>query len=95
MKTVISVRFSQQQQEGIQRQAEDQGTTPAALIREAVDQFLENANGEGLEARISARLEALAATLPQAAAQATADEIESRRKAALAAKQAREASQNE
>jgi len=90
MKTVISVRFSQQQQEGIQRQAEDQGTTPAALIREAVDQFLENANGEGLEARISARLEALAATLPQAAAQATADEIESRRKAALAAKQARE-----
>lgn len=94
MKTVVSVRFSEQQQEGIQKTAAARGTTPAALIREAVDQFLENANGEGLEARLAARLESLAAALPAAVAVAVADDIEARKRAALAAKQAREAAQN-
>jgi hypothetical protein len=87
MKTVISVRFSQQQQEGIQKTAEAQGTTPAGLIRAAVDQLLENATGGGLEARLAARLEALSAALPHG----VADEIETRRRAALEAKAAREA----
>ena len=92
MKTVISVRFSDEQQAGIQRQAEARGTTSASIIRKAVDDFLENEDGGGLEARISARLEAMAAQLPATVAQATAHEIECRRRAAMAAKQAREAS---
>jgi len=87
MKTVVSVRFSGEQQAGIQKQAETRGTTPAAIVRKAVDEFLENSNGGGLEARLASRLEALAAALPRG----VADEIEARRRAALEAKAAREA----
>jgi len=90
MKTVMSVRFNEQTVKKIQAAAEDSSSNPAALIRKAVEEFLENLNGEGLEARLAARLEALTAALAALPA-AVADEIEARRKAALAAKQAREA----
>lgn len=78
MKTVMSVRFDEQTVKKIQAAAEDSSTTPASLIRKAVGEFLENLNGEGLEARLAARL----AAVPQA----VADEIEARADARRAAK---------
>ena len=91
MKTVMSIRFPTEQHQAIIKAAElHNNSNPAELVRRAVAEHLEKLNGGGLEARIAARLEALASNLPAVVAQATADEIETRRRAALAAKHARE-----
>ena len=74
----MSVRFDEQIVKKIQAAAEGQGSNPAALIRKAVDEFLENLNGEGLEARIATRLEALAARLESNLASRTAAEFQAR-----------------
>lgn len=84
MKTaVVSVRFDEKTVAEIQAAAEQQASNPAALIRQAVAVYLENLDGGGLEGRLASRLE----TLPQATAQAVADEIERRRIAARAARE--------
>lgn len=78
MKTVMSVRFDEQTVKKIQAEAEGQGTTPASLIRKAVGEFLENLNGESLEARLADRLEALAVRLESNLATLTASEFQAR-----------------
>ena len=82
------IRFPNSLWEKIAIEAARQNMQPADFVRAACNEKL---TGGDLEARLAYRLEAL----PTAVAQATADEIEGRRRAALAAKQAREASQNE
>ena len=90
MKVVMSIRFPVDQHQKIIEAAEQHTAgNPADLVRQAVAQYLENLDGGGLEARLTARLEAVAAQLPVA----MADEIETRARARKAARQQQEGSQ--
>lgn len=75
MKTVMSIRFPVDQHLSILTAAHRHANgNPAELVRRAVSEHLERLDGGGLESRLSALLEAMAATLPTA----IVDEIERR-----------------